>query len=198
MTKKRSASAGEAGAGGHKHKDESTEVSAQAVEEDINALRDRLKEKECEAQEYVSTLQRLQADFENYKKRLLKEKAEVTESAAKNLILELIPVVDNLERALGASKETEDFDALAKGVEMVHAQLLDVIKKAGVSQLDPHEQEFDPFHHEAVMQVESDEHPENTVVEVFQKGYLLKGKLLRAAVVKVSKASDGAGLKTED
>ncbi len=190
MTKKKPTSAREEKkVGDKKKKKENVETSAKLVEEDINILRDRLKEKETEAAEYVDALQRLQADFTNYRKRMLKEQTEILEVASKNLILELIPVVDNLERALKASKGAKDFMALSKGVEMVYAQLMGILEKAGVSELDPQGQEFNPLHHEALCQVDSDKHADNTIVEVLQKGYLLKGRLLRPASVKVAKNS---------
>lgn len=187
MSKKKSASTGGKKVDEKKSARVTSENSAKLVEEDISALRDRLKEKETEAAEYLDSLQRLQADFENYKKRTLKEQTEFLQVASKNLILELIPVVDNLERALNAGKEAKDSNSLSKGVEMVYAQLMDILEKAGVSEINPQGEEFNPHHHEAVMQVNSDKHADNTIVEVLQKGYLLKGRLLRPASVKVSK-----------
>jgi len=187
MTKKKPASAEEEKRSKNKQEDKDKEVSAKAIEDDIKILREKLKEKETEAAEYLNTLQRLQADFDNYKKRMVKEQTEFLAVASKDLILELIPVIDNLERALKASKESKDFNSLSKGVEMVHAQLMEVLNRAGLSEIDPNGEEFDPFHHEAVMQVESEKHADNTVVDVLHKGYLLKGKLLRPAAVKVTK-----------
>lgn len=187
MIKKESTSAGEKKAEDKKQTSRTSKNSARLVEEDISALRDKLKEKETEAAEYLDSLQRLQADFMNYKKRMLREQTEFSQAASKDLILELIPVVDNLERALRASKNAGDSKSLSKGVEMVYTQLLGVLKKAGVSAIEPHGEEFDPMCHEAVMQVVSNKHKDDTVVEVLQKGYLLKGKLLRPASVKVCK-----------
>jgi molecular chaperone GrpE len=166
---------------------ETAENSAKLVQEDIDALRDRLKEKEAEAAEYLDSLRRLQADFENYKKRMLKEQTEFAAAACKDLVVELIPVLDNFERALKAGGQSKDSAAFCKGMEMVHGQLVEILKRAGLDEIDPLGQEFDPLHHEAVLQVGSDEHEDNTVVEVMQKGYELKGKLLRPAAVKVSK-----------
>ena len=168
-------------------KKDTAENSAKLVQEDIDALRNTLKEKEAQAAEYLDSLRRLQADFENYKKRMLKEQTEFLAAASKGLIMELIPVVDNLERALNAGPHSKDSAAFCKGVEMVHGQLVDILSKAGLAEIDPLGEQFDPLHHEAVMQVGSDEHDDDTVVEVLQKGYQLKGKLLRPASVKVSK-----------
>lgn len=187
MTEKKSASTGGKKTSRKKQTHQSSEASAKIVEDDISALRERLKKKETEAQEYVNSLQRLQADFENFRKRMLKEQTEFLEVASKNLIQELIPVVDNLERALKASRESKDFTSLSKGVELVYTQIMDILKRTGLSEINPLGEEFDPMHHEAVMQVESNEHDDDTVVDVFQKGYLLKGRLLRPAAVKVSK-----------
>lgn len=187
MAKKKTTSAGGERTGEKRPTVETPEASAKTVEQDIEALRENLKEKEEQAAEYLDTLQRLKADFENFKKRAIKEQTEFLEVASRNLIQELLPVIDNLERALKASKESNDFEALSKGVEMVYAQLMDALKKAGVSEICPHGEEFDPCRHEAVMQVESKKHADNTVVDVLQKGYLLRGRLLRPAAVKVSK-----------
>ncbi len=101
--------------------------------------------------------------------------------------MELIPVLDNFERALRAGEQSKDVGAFCRGVEMVHGQLVEILKRAGLVEINPVGEEFDPLHHEAVMQVSSDDHEDNTVVEVIQKGYRLKGKLLRPAAVKVSK-----------
>jgi len=155
--------------------------------EDLATLEKKLKAKEAEAADYLHTLKRLKADFENFKKRMVKEQTQFLEMASQNIIMHLLPILDNLERALEASRENKNPDNLLKGVEMIHSQLKTILDREGLKTIDPLGEKFDPLRHEALMQVESDEHEEDTVVEVFLKGYVLKGNLLRPATVKVSK-----------
>ena len=131
-----------------------------------------------------SRLQRLQADFDNYRKRVKSEKQDMTRQAVCDLVRELLPVLDNLERATqekGVSPE-----ALVTGVDLVFKQLVSVLEKQGVNAIEACGAEFDPNCHHAVMQVECDQ-PENEVVEELQKGYRLHDKVLRPSMVKVAK-----------
>lgn len=148
---------------------------------------EELKKKDEEIASYIDMLQRLKAEFENYKKRIERDQVVFFEMATKDIIIKILPILDNLERALAASKEASDFEALKKGIELVAAQFGEVLKREGVSIIDPAGEKFDPLHHEAFMQVESDQHEEGEVVEVFQKGYALKERVIRPAVVKVAK-----------
>jgi molecular chaperone GrpE len=135
---------------------------------------------------------RLAADFENYKRRVRREREELYNYANENLIKELLETVDNLERALDhAQQSTEGGDSktLLEGVELTHRSLMQALDKVGVQVVSPEGAEFDPNVHEAVRQVPSDEHPAGSVVEVLQKGYLLKDRLLRPALVVVSSGS---------
>ncbi len=154
--------------------------------EDLATLEKKLKAKEAEAADYLHALKRLKADFKNFKKRMVKEQTQFLEMASQNIIMQLLPILDNLERALEASRENKNPDNLLKGVEMIHSQLKSVLDREGLKTIDPLGEKFDPLRHEALMQVESDEHEEDTVVEVLLKGYVLKGNLLRPATVKVS------------
>ncbi|MDI6891706.1 MAG: nucleotide exchange factor GrpE [Actinomycetota bacterium] len=147
----------------------------------------RCEKKEEELADCVDTLKRLQAEFENYKKRIIREQSQFLEFASQNLIGELLPVLDNFERALAAGECNRD-DFL-KGIELVCAQFKKVLEKEGLQAIDPLGKHFDPHEHEAMMQVESDEHEEGTVAEVLQKGYLLKGRVIRPAIVKVARKS---------
>lgn len=167
--------------GQEEHHEEIQKVEASAEE-----LKERLSEKEAEAAEYLDALKRKQAEMENYRKRMQKEHERVVECAAEGVISELIPLMDNMERALDAAKAGEDAN-LVGGVELIYAQLKAILERQGVSVIDPAGEQFDPQMHQAVMQVESDEYGENQVAEVLQKGYALKSKLLRAAMVKVAK-----------
>jgi len=167
---------------------ESTETATGAAgDENYKELKELLEKKESEAAEYLDTLKRVQAEMENYKKRMLKEQAQILEYAAQTVILELLPVIDNLERALETAKAEGEAGKLREGVELIYTQLTGILKKECVEVINPVGEQFDPLKHEAVMQVEADGHEENAVVEVLQKGYDLKGRLLRPAMVKVAK-----------
>jgi len=127
-------------------------------------------------------LQRLQADFDNYRKRVRGERQEWTTQALCDLLRELLPVLDNLERAKQAAGTAE---AILAGVELVHKQFLTILEKYGLNMIEACGIQFDPALHHAIMQVE-DAAPENTVVEELQKGYRLKERVLRASMVKVA------------
>lgn len=139
-----------------------------------------------QAQDALDQLRRLQADFTNYRRRMMEEQAKWRQEAEAELARSLLPVVDNLERALAAAGD--DGHPLVQGVAMVHRQFLDVLRQAGVEPIAAQGQPFDPYRHEAVARVETAELPDGTVIEVFQQGYLYRGRTLRPAMVKVAVA----------
>lgn len=145
-----------------------------------------LEKLRAENEEYQQRLLRTQADFDNFRRRTVKEKEELGKYASAKLITELLPVIDNFERALSSAGESTDASSYTKGVEMIFRQLEGVLKAEGLTPMEAEGQPFNPEFHQAIMQVESDEHEEGVVVEVVQKGYLLKDKVLRPAMVKVS------------
>lgn len=148
----------------------------------------KLKEDADKAKEYWDRLLRLQADFENTRKRLEKEKQEFVKFANEGLVVELLNVLDDLERAVELAQEKhQDLSAFLKGVEMVLAHLYQMLKQYGVKPIEANGKIFDPNFHEALMQVENKEVPEHTVVEEMQKGYLMNDRVIRTAKVKVSK-----------
>ncbi|MDP2831061.1 MAG: nucleotide exchange factor GrpE [Candidatus Omnitrophota bacterium] len=131
---------------------------------------------------------RNQADLENTRKRLDREKQEFVKFANEGLILDLLNVLDDLERTVDlAQTGKEDLSAFVKGVEMILAHLYETLKNHGVKPIEAEGKIFDPNFHEALMQVENKELPEHTIIEVLQKGYLIHGRVLRTAKVKVSK-----------
>ena len=143
-----------------------------------------------EVEHLQDRLVRLQAEFENYKKRMAREKAEFLKFATEGLLLELLPVLDNLERAITSARaETTSHEAVVEGIDMIVRLFRATLEKAGVKSMDAVGKPFDPNLHQAVAQVESPGGPDNVVVEEIQKGYLLEGRVLRAAMVKVSRAS---------
>ena len=154
---------------------------------------DQLKQDAEKSREYWDRLLRMQADFENTRKRLEREKQEFIRFANEGLVYDLLNVVDDLERSLQlAQGKHEDFAAFLKGTEMVLAHLYDLLKKQGLSSIEAKGKVFDPSYHEALPQVETDDLPENTITEELQKGYLLNERVIRTAKVKVAKpASPG-------
>ena len=140
---------------------------------------------QAEKTELINTLQRLQADFENFRRRTRLEKEDFYKYASEGVLSQLLPIVDNFERALAAAKDGETKNFIP-GVEMIFRQLTQLMEKEGMAAIEAVGCPFDPNVHEAVMQVEDKNSPKDTVLEVLQKGYTLKGKLLRPSVVKVS------------
>ncbi len=141
-------------------------------------------------EEASDRLVRLQADFENFRRRTLKEREEAHNFGYQNLVKELLPTVDNLERAIEHAQQSGDADSegLLQGVELVRRELLGVLAKYGVIEIEAEGKPFDPAVHEAMTQTPDASVPENTVVRVFQKGYALRDRLLRPAQVVVSVA----------
>lgn len=150
-----------------------------------------LKEAADKAQEFSDKFLRLQADFDNTRKRIEREKQDFVKFANEGIILELLNVLDDLERTTSlAETHREDFAAFLKGVEMILAHLYEMLKEYGLKPIDAEGKKFDPNYHEALLQVENKELPENTVVEELQKGYLLNERVIRTAKVKVSKKAE--------
>jgi molecular chaperone GrpE len=129
---------------------------------------------------------RAQADFDNFRRRTLKEKEELSQYASLKLITQLLPVLDNFQRALQTGGEGAESGSFAKGVDMIYRQLFQVLEAEGLKPMDSVGQPFDPELHQAIMTVESEEHGEGIVVEAIQNGYWLKDKVIRPAMVKVS------------
>jgi len=143
-----------------------------------------------EAEQEHERLLRLSAEFENYKKRMTRQMDEFRKYANEALLKDLLSVVDNLERAIQTSEdetETSSNACIIEGVEMTLNEILKVLNKFHVTPIEALGKPFDPAFHEAVMQSESDKHEDNTIISEFQKGYLLHGRLLRPAMVEVSK-----------
>ncbi|MBB6675408.1 nucleotide exchange factor GrpE [Cohnella nanjingensis] len=138
------------------------------------------------ADEHYQRQLRVQADFDNFRRRTQKEKEELAQYASLKLVTALLPVIDNFGRALQSGGESADAGSFAKGIDMINRQLWQVLEAEGLKLMEPVGQPFDPEVHQAIMQVESDEYEEGTVVEVVQPGYWLKDKVIRPAMVKVS------------
>lgn len=152
----------------------------------VESLQAKLAEAEQKAEENYQKYLRAQADFDNFRKRSRKEKEDQAKYASLALIGQLLPALDNFERAIAASKGTQDSESLAKGVDMVLRQLEQALTSEGVEAITTVGEVFDPTFHQAVIQVESEQFESGTVVEELQKGYKLKDKVIRPAMVKVS------------
>lgn len=155
--------------------------SAAVVMDDLEKLRQ-------ERDQFLGMLQRTQADFENYQKRNQREREQERRYWYGPLGLDLLPVLDNLERALAAAKQANETGPLVQGVNMVLAQFLDLLKRHGITPIEAQGQPFDPHLHQAVMQQPSAEVPPNTVTQVLERGFMLHDRVLRPAKVAVSVA----------
>jgi len=173
-------------------KEKQTENHKAKLEEKTVTLKESeylaLKEEAGKVKEYVDKMLRLRADFENTHKRLEREKQDFVKFANEGIILELLNILDDLERTLDlAQKHQQDLPAFLKGVGMILAHLYEMLKEYGVRPIEAEGKLFDPHFHEALMQVENKELPEHTIVEELQKGYWMNDRVIRTTKVKVSK-----------
>ncbi len=167
---------------------DTTAADEQTDEESFAQLKEDLSAAKSEAAESYERMLRIMAEFENYKKRAQRQMEDHRKYANESLIKELLSVVDNLERAIHASNgEKVEDTSVVEGVEMTLGEIMKLLKKYHVTPVDAHGKPFDPAYHEAVMQEASDAYPENTVTAELQKGYLLHDRLIRPAMVVVSK-----------
>jgi molecular chaperone GrpE len=167
------------------------QVNTQDTDESIDEMGPnpemmRVKELENELEEAGQRYLRLQADFDNFRRRTREEKSQERKLRAQELVQDLLPVLDNFKRALEIETTNEETQGLKQGLEMVYRQFFDALKKEGVEEVEALNQLFDPNLHQAVMQEEADGVEPNKVVAVFQSGYSLNGRVIRPAMVKVS------------
>jgi len=175
----------------HNHEQEPKEIKKNKIlltSEEFKALEDKAKKSD----EYFDRLLRLQADFDNYKKRFEKEKIEFLKFANEGIIVEILKIMDDFERAVEAGKTKHDFDVLYKGIEMIHKDLKNFLKEEGIKEIEAEGKPFDPHEHEAMMQEETGAHPEDYVIEELQKGYTFNGRVIRPSKVKVAKRPKGS------
>mgnify|MGYP001046721459 CR=1 FL=1 len=164
---------------------ETAAQDASAPQEDAaeSSLLDELRSQLDEQQQ---RLLRLQADYDNFRRRTRQEKEDFAKYASSEVVEKLLPVLDNFDRALAAGRSGNDYEALIKGVDMIYRQFKQVLEQVGLSEMNAVGQPFNPEYHNAVMKVEDEEHEEGIVLEELQKGYMFKDKVLRPAMVKVS------------
>jgi len=154
---------------------------------DAGKLKEALEQEKERADEYLNRLKYLQADFENYQKRVKREQEELVKRGNEQLIVKLLSVIDDLERAIEAAKSSSDKEGLVTGVEMVLKELQATLAEEGLSQIEAVGKPLDPELHEAIGTVETDQYPENIIVRVLRKGYSLNGKVIRPSMVEVAK-----------
>jgi len=171
-----------------RNESDTTAVAASSeLEARVGRLEAELQERVAEVEALNDRLLRLHAEFENYKKRMVRERSEFVKFANEALILEFLPVLDSLERALATARSAAEAQAVAEGLEIILRLFQTTLEKVGVKVIEALEREFDPNLHQAVAQVESPDGRDNIVMEEVRKGYLLEGRLLRPSMVKVSK-----------
>ena len=154
-----------------------------AMQEEIEALKGQVDGLNKDLQEKKDRLLRLQADFDNFRRRSAKEREEISAVVTQNFCKDMLPLLDNFERAMAA--ETKDVEAFQKGIEMIFTQFQEVLKKNGLEQIEAVGQKFDPNFHQAVMRVEDPEKEDDTVAQELQKGYMVKGRVIRPSMVQV-------------
>lgn len=163
------------------------EARLSEAEAKLEQARVKLQEAEARAADNLDGWRRAQADLENFRRRVERDREDLAKFAAEKLVLRLLPVIDNLDRALAAAERADDAAAVRDGITLIRKQFLEVLQKEGVEPIDAANKEFDPEFHEAVLRVDSDEYPDNTVVEELRKGYTMHGKVIRATMCKVSR-----------
>lgn len=162
------------------------ENSDQALQVELEEVKKQNVELTAKLEEAENRMLRMQADFENSRRRTRLDLEATEKYKAQSLITELLPAIDNFERALKVEADNDQVKSLLQGMEMVYRSLLDALKKEGAEQIEAVGKEFDPHLHQAIMQVEDANFGSNVVVEEFQKGYMLKDRIIRPAMVKVN------------
>ena len=167
---------------------ETEETVAENVENKEETCEEKIAKLELEVQEWKNSYTRKLAEFQNFTKRKETEVSEMKKYASEGIIVKLLENIDNLERAENASAETKNFDALVEGVNMILRNLKYMLSEEGVEEIEAGEGvQFNPYEHQAMMTESKEELKDNDIVQVFQKGYKLKGKIIRPAMVKVNK-----------
>ena len=172
-----------------KHETKTAYSADQAAANEPDEIKARLQEKEKEAAENYDKYLRMVADCDNYKKRAAKDKADKIKFANEELIKDILPFMDSLDRAL-AHRDSPEVESFKEGIKLIQEQLLCCLKKYGVEKIESAGADFDPNFHEAMMHMHSDEHEENKVINEIATGYLLNGRLLRPSQVCVCKKTN--------
>lgn len=158
-----------------------------ATADEIAALKAAIKELDDKANANYDRYLRALAELENYKKRVARERMDQLRYGGEDLLREVLPVIDNLERTLAHSHEASDLAKVLEGVTMIQRQFLKALEKSGITVIDKAPAPFDPTIHQALERVLDNSHPDDTVLDILQKGYILNGKVVRPAMVRVAK-----------
>ena len=163
-------------------------VESQEAEKSVEETsEDKIKKLEAELQEWKNSYTRKLAEFQNFTKRKENEVAEMRKYASEEIVVKVLDNIDNLERAVDASKESQNFDSLVEGVNMILNNLKHLLTEEGVEEIEAAGKEYNPYEHKAMITENKEELDDNVVVQVFQKGYKMKGKVVRPAMVTVNK-----------
>jgi molecular chaperone GrpE len=177
---------------------EREEANVEATSTDLERLQAELEEKTALADEYLSRLKYLQADFENYKKMVAREREMYEQCATEELIKRLLPIIDTLEAGFASAKQCVDLMSFVKGIELTYNDLMDMLGKEGLKPIKAVGEKFDPYKHEVTMTVLDEDAPEDTVLEEFEKGYTLGAKVIRTSKVGISKKAAPRRHTTQD
>ena len=164
-----------------------SQEAEKSAEETSDNCDDKVKKLEAELEEWKNSYTRKLAEFQNFTKRKENEVAEMRKYASEGIIVKLLDNIDNLERAVDASKESQNFDSLIEGVNMILNNLKNLLTEEGVEEIEAAGKEYNPYEHKAMITENKEELDDNVVVQVFQKGYKMKGKVVRPAMVTVNK-----------
>ncbi|WP_304176615.1 nucleotide exchange factor GrpE [Leptotrichia trevisanii] len=162
-------------------------AAEKSMEETSDDCGNKVKKLEAELQEWKNSYTRKLAEFQNFAKRKENEVAEMRKYASEEIVVKLLDNIDNLERAVDASKESQNFDSLIEGVNMILNNLKHLLTEEGVEEIEAAGKEYNPYEHKAMITENKEELDDNIVVQVFQKGYKMKGKVVRPAMVTVNK-----------
>ena len=169
------------------NKNVENQEAEKSAEETSDNCDDKVKKLEAELEEWKNSYTRKLAEFQNFTKRKENEVAEMRKYASEGIVVKLLDNIDNLERAVDASKESQNFDSLIEGVNMILNNLKNLLTEEGVEEIEAAGKEDDPYEHKAMITENKEELDDNVVVQVFQKGYKMKGKVVRPAMVTVNK-----------
>jgi len=181
--------------------DEETIVNEEEVESEEDetppSVEDEIDQLKSEYEAKLDRMLRTVAEYENAKKRAIRDKEEFQKYAVESVIKDLLPVIDSMNRAIESAKESTDFNSLHEGIKLIQKQIHNVLERSNVSTIDAVGENFDPNLHEAITQVESDL-PTNAIVAEFQVGYKLRDRVLRASIVSISQGSSSPEIDEED
>ncbi|MFH1784419.1 MAG: nucleotide exchange factor GrpE [bacterium] len=153
---------------------------------ELAILKESVEDQKLKTNERDEKILRLQADFDNYRKRVEKEKGEFVKFSNEKIIEKILSLFDDLERAEKAAEESENLKTLKKGINLIYKNFSNFLKKEGVKEIESVGEILDPTKHHVAIQVDSEDHKENEIIEEFQKGYMFNGKVIRPALVKVA------------